>query len=138
MTEELPERLEALLNFLFDVRGPVPFGKIAREIVSRFDVSSSAVQKDLRVLLDLGLIEKVDKGLYKISKKGMSYLGVRPPGLYYECVESSLLEVLKLTQRISDQEVRDELYMKVVDALDCLRDLGRLYKEEWDVEVPLE
>jgi len=138
MSEELPERLEALLNFLFNEGGPVPFGKIVREIVSKFDVSPSAVQKDLRTLQGLGLVEKADKGLYKITKSGMSYLGVRPPGLYYECTEKALLEALKLTQRISDQKVKDELYMKIIDALDCLRDLGRMYKKEWDIEIPLD
>ena len=35
-------------------------------------------------------------------------------------------------------KVPEDLYMTLVDALDCLRNLGRMYEKEWDIEVPLD
>lgn len=130
----LPERQEAILQYLFERNGPVPFKEIVSYILQKYDVSAPMVQKDVEKLLEEKLIEKVSRGLYKITKSGMSYFGVRPPGLYYECIESKLLKALEKASTYGDHE----LYMTLVDALDCLRDLGRIYKEEWDIEVPLD
>lgn len=79
---------------------------------------------------------KYEQDVDAVIQRFANRLSLQAPQLPLEVIE--LLEALKLTQKISDQGVKDELYMKVVDALDCLRDLGRLYGKEWDVEVPLE
>jgi len=135
----LPERQEAILQYLFERNGPVPFKEIVSYILQKYDVSAPMVQKDVEKLLEEKLIEKVSRGLYKISKSGMSYFGVRPPGLYYECVESNLLKAIKLVMKAEKEgRVPEDLYITLVDALDCLRDLGRIYEKEWDIEVPLD
>jgi len=135
----LNDRQEAILRYLFERREPVPFKEIVNYIVQRYDVSAPMVQKDVERLLKEMLIEKVSRGLYKISKSGMSYLGATPPGLYYECVESGLLKAIEMVLKAEKEgKVPEDLYMTLVDALDCLRDLGRMYQREWDIEVPLD
>jgi len=137
--QKLNERQEAILRYLLERREPVPFKEIVNHILQSYDVSAPMVQKDVERLLKEMLIEKVSRGLYKISKSGMSYLGATPPGLYYECVENGLLKAIELTNTAEKEgKVPEDLYMTLVDALDCLRDLGRMYQKEWDIEVPLD
>jgi len=135
----LPERREAILQYLFEKKEPVPLKEIVNTVAPKFDVSKDTIYLDLEALIKEHLVEKVSRGLYKISKSGMSYFGVRPPGLYYECVESNLLKAIKFVMKAEKEgKVPEDLYITLVDALDCLRDLGRIYEKEWDIEVPLD
>ena len=133
------ERQEAILWFLLERNEPVPFKEIVSHTISKYNVSGAMVQKDVEKLLKKKFIEKVGGGLYKITKSGMSYLGVRPPGLFYECTEHAILKAIEMVSKAEKEgKIPEDLYMTLVDALDCLRDLGRMYKEEWDIEVPLD
>ena len=139
--QKLNERQEAILHYLLERNEPVPYKEIVNHILQHYDVSAPMVQRDLERLLEEKLVEKVSRGLYKITKSGMSYLGATPPGLYYECTESNLLKAIELVimnRESIPEKLHDELYQVLVDALDCLRDLGGMYQKEWDIEIPLD
>jgi len=128
---------EGILSFLFERDGRAHLSEIVEHLNKSYDIRTLQVRQHLYKLIKEQLVTATGDDIYELTKSGMAYLGVSPPGLFYECVEDGLLKALDLvTSERLPEGVNNKLYNILSSSIDCLRELGKIYQEEWDVDVP--
>ena len=123
----LPQNHEAVLQFLITLGRPARLTEVQRFVMKELDLSAASAQWILRDLMELGLVEKPSRGLYRPTEKGLAYVGYSDPA---KTLAAALEDVASVAARLAEKEELAEEHATLLRAQSLLEEILKFLRGE--------